>query len=136
MLEVAEEALDLVALALEGLREAGPPFAVGLGRDVGHRALGFDQVADGVAVIGLVAEDYGARFEPVEQRQRGGRVVRLRCRQAEPEMQALPVDGRVDLGREASQGATETMISTPHFAVAACWCARMEVLSIIWMSPP
>ena len=29
----------------------------------------------------------------------------------------------------------ETMIWPPFFAVAACWCARMEVLSIIWISP-
>ncbi len=36
---------------------------------------------------------------------------------------------------KTTAGATETMISTPLFAVAACWCARMEVLSIIWMSP-
>ena len=45
------------------------------------------------------------------------------------------IDDRVDLGREPASGATETMISTPLFRVAACWCARMEVLSIIWISP-
>ena len=135
VLELAKEALDLVALSVECLREAGPPLAVGLGRDVGDRALALDQVADGVAVVSLVAEHDGARCEAVEQRQRGGGVVRLPCRQAEPEREALPIDDRVDLGRETASGATETMISTPLFAVAACWCARMEVLSIIWMSP-
>ncbi len=61
--------------------------------------------------------------------------MRLPRAQAEADRQALPVDDRMDLGREAAAGATETMISTPLFAVAACWCARMEVLSIIWMSP-
>ena len=45
------------------------------------------------------------------------------------------IDDRVDLGREPASGATETMISTPLFRVAVCWCARMEVLSIIWISP-
>ena len=45
------------------------------------------------------------------------------------------IDDRVDFGRETASGTTETMISTPLFAVAACWCARIEVLSIIWMSP-
>ena len=135
MLELAEEAFDLIALAVERLREAGPPLAVGLGRDVGNSALALDQVADGVAVISLVAQYDGARFEPVEQVQCGRRVMRLTRRQAEPEREALPVDDRVDLGRETASGATETMISTPLFAVAACWCARTEVLSIIWMSP-
>ena len=61
--------------------------------------------------------------------------MRLTRRQAEPERQALPVDDCVDLRREPASGTTETMISTPLFAVAAYWCARMEVLSIIWMSP-
>ena len=55
--------------------------------------------------------------------------------QAQPDREALPVDDRVDFGREATSGTTETMISIPLFAVAACWWARTEVLSIIWMSP-
>ncbi len=135
MFELAEEALDLIALAIESFAEAGLPLAVGLGRDIRHRALCFDQVADGVAVIGLVGEHNGARIEPVEQRQRSGCIMRLARTQAEPEREALPIDERVDFGREAAPGATETMISTPLFAVAACWCTRIEVLSIIWMSP-
>ena len=57
-----------------------------------------------------------------------------RC-QAELDREPLRVDNRLDLGREPASGATETMISIPLLAVAACWCARMEVLSIIWMSP-
>jgi hypothetical protein len=85
--------------------------------------------------LSLVAEDDGARCEPIEQGQRSRRIVRLPRAQAEPERETLPVNDRVDLGRETAPGATETMISTPLFAVAACWCARMEVLSIIWMSP-
>ncbi len=135
MFELAEEAFDLVAFAIERLREAGPPLAIGLCRDVRHCALRLDQVADGVAVVSFVAEHDGARREPVEQRQRGGGVVSLTRRQAEPERETLAIDDRVDLGREPAPGTTETMISTPLFAVAACWCARIEVLSIIWISP-
>ena len=135
MLELAEEALDLIALAVERFREAGSPLPVGFGRDVRHRALRLDQITDRVAVIGFVTEHDGARFKPVEQCQRGRRVVRLTRGQTEPERQSLSVHNRVDLGREAAPGTTETMISTPLFAVAACWCARIEVLSIIWTSP-
>ena len=58
-------------------------------------------------------------------------IMRLASSQSEPDREAL----RVDDGMEPASGATETMISIPLFAVAACWCARMEVLSIIWMSP-
>ena len=40
--------------------------------------------------------------------------------QAQPDREALPVDDRVDFGREPASGTTETMISIPLFAVAAC----------------
>jgi hypothetical protein len=85
VLKLAEEALDEVALAVERLAEAGFPFAVGFGRDVGDRALGFDQRADAIGVVGFVAEDDGARREPVKQAMRGGSVVRLACGQAKPD---------------------------------------------------
>jgi hypothetical protein len=61
--------------------------------------------------------------------------MRLSGGQAEPDREALRVDDDVDLGREPAARSTETMICTPLFAVAACWCARMEVLSIIWIWP-
>ena len=135
MLELAEEALDEVALAVERFAEAGLPFAIGLGGNVGHRTLRLDQVTDAARIVSLVAEHDGARRQPVEQAERGRCVVRLPRRQAEPDRESLGIDDRVDFGRETAPGATETMISTPPFRVAACWCARMEVLSIIWMSP-
>ena len=61
--------------------------------------------------------------------------MRLARRQAELDREPLDIDDPVDLGRETAPRATETMISTPLFRVAACCCARIEVLSIIWMSP-
>ena len=133
MLELAEEALDKVALAIERLAEAGLPFAVGLGGDIGHCALRLDQVANAVAVIGLVTQYDGARRQPVEQPERGRCIVRLASRQAEPDREPLGIDDDVDFGGEAAARATETRIWTPLFAVAACWCARIEVLSIIWI---
>jgi hypothetical protein len=132
---VPEEAFDKVALAVKRLAEAGFPFAVGLGRDVGHRALRLDQIADAIRVISLVGQNDGARIEAIEQAERSGPVVGLAGCQAEPDRETLGIDDGVDLCREAAAGATETMISPPLFAVAACWCARMEVLSIIWISP-
>jgi hypothetical protein len=48
-------------------------------------------------------------------------IVRLPRRQAEPDRESLRIDDRVDFCRETAAGATETMISIPLFAVAACW---------------
>lgn len=58
-------------------------------------------------------------------------VARLPGGQTEPDREPLRIDDDVDLSRESASAATETMIRTPLFAVAACWCARMKVLSII-----
>lgn len=135
MLELAEEAFDQIAFAIEPLAEAGFPFAIGFGRDVRHCALRFDQVADAIGVISLVGKNDGARIKAIQQAESGGCVMRLPRCQAEPDREPLRVDDGVDFGREPASGATETMISIPLFAVAACWCARIEVLSIIWMSP-
>jgi hypothetical protein len=49
----------------------------------------------------------------------------------QPARDTLPVNNGVDFGREPASEVTETMIRPPY-AVAACWCARMEGLSIIW----
>lgn len=62
-------------------------------------------------------------------------VVGLPGGQAQPYRETLPVDNGMDLGREPASGTTETAISIPFLAVAAGWWARMEELSIIWMSP-
>lgn len=135
MLELIEEAFDQVAFAIEPLAEAGFPFAIGFGGDVGHGALGLDHAADAIGVIGFVGQDDGTRIEAIEQFVRGRSIMRLTRCQAEPDREPLSIDDRVDFGRETASGATETIILIPLFAVAACWCARMEVLSIICISP-
>ena len=131
MLQLREEALDQVALAVESLAEARLPAPVALRRDIGRGTLLLDQIADAVGVIGLVGQHDGARAEMVEQSVGDLPVVRLPCRQTEPNGEALRIDNDVDLGREPASRATETVICAPFFAVAACWWARTEVLSII-----
>ena len=75
------------------------------------------------------------RPEMIEQFIGDVTIMCLTSGQAEPDREPLRIDDRVDFGCEPASGATETMISPPLFAVAACWWARTEVLSIIWMSP-
>ena len=120
VLQLAEEALYQVALTIEHLAEAGFPFAIGFGRDIGNRALRLDQIADAIGVIGLIGQNDCASIETIKQAEGGGAVVGLAGGQAEPDREPLSIDNRVDLGREAAPRATETMISIPLFAVAAC----------------
>jgi hypothetical protein len=120
VLQLREEALDQVALAVEALAEAGFSAPVALGRDVGRGALVLDQLADAIGVVGLIRQHDGSRDEMVEQRVGDLPVMHLPCRQAEPDREPLRVDDDVDLGREPAPGATETVICPPLFAVAAC----------------
>lgn len=135
MLEFGEEPFDQVALTIEPLAEAGLPLSIGFGRDVGRSALFLDQRADAIGIVGLVGEHDHVRSKVVEQIVRDLAIMCLASSQIEADREALRIDDGMDFGCEPASGATETMISIPLFAVAACWCARMEVLSIIWMPP-
>jgi hypothetical protein len=87
--------------------------------------------ADVIGVIGFVSQDDHARSQFVEQLFCDPAVMSLSCRQADPDREPLGVDDDVDLCREPASASTKTTIWTPFFAVAACWCARIEALSII-----
>ena len=100
VLELGEEPLDQVAIAVKALAEAGFPLTVALGRDVGRGTLVLDQLADAVGVVGLVGQHDGARAELVEQLVGDLAVMGLSSGQAEPDREALCVDADVDLGRE------------------------------------
>lgn len=135
VLQFREEPLDQIALAIEAFAEAGFPFSVRFWRYVRRSPLLVDQLPDAVGVIGLISQHDHVRAEPIEQFIGGLAIMCLACRQVEPDREPLRVNDRMDFRCEAASGATETMISIPLFAVAACWWARTEVLSIIWMSP-
>lgn len=47
-------------------------------------------------------------------------VMALPSREPQSDREALPIDDRVDFGRKPASGKTETMISIPLSAVAAC----------------
>jgi hypothetical protein len=115
VLQLGEEALDQVTLAVEPLAEAGFPTPIALRRDVRSGALLLDQRAHAVGIIGLVRQHDRARAELIEQRVGDLPIVRLPSGQAEPDREALRIDERMDLGREAASGATETMICIPLF---------------------
>ena len=79
VLQLGEEALDQIAVAVEPLAEAGLPASVALGRDVRRGALILDQLADAIGIVGFVRQHDGARAEMVEQRIGDLPVVRLPC---------------------------------------------------------
>ena len=100
VLQLGEEPLDQIALAVESLAEAGLPSPVALGRNVGRSALVLDHLADAVGIVGLVRQHDGARSEVVEQSVGDLAIMCLARRQAEPDREPLRIDDRVDFGRE------------------------------------
>lgn len=100
MLELAEEALDQITLAIKCFAEAWFPLAIGFCRDVGNSALGLDQVADAIGIIGFVSKNDGARIETIEQVISGGAIMGLPGGQAEPDREPLRINDGVDLGCE------------------------------------
>jgi hypothetical protein len=118
MFELAEEALDEIALAIKALGEAGFPLSISLGGYVWRRALFLDERANAVGVVGLIGQDNDAGSQAVEQLIGDLSVVRLPGRQADPDREPLGVDDDVDFRREAASASTETMIWTP------LWMAR------------
>jgi len=135
VLELGEEALNQVPLAVQPCAEVRFRSPVGLGWDIGERPLFSERRADAIDIVSLIRQYDCSSPNMVEQFVGSLAIMALPSGQAQPDREALPIDNRVDFGREATSGTTETMISIPLFAVAACWCARTEVLSIIWMSP-
>jgi hypothetical protein len=80
VLQLGEEPLDQVALAVEPLAEARLPLSIGFGRDVGRGSLLLDQFTDAIGVVGLVGENDGVCAEVVEQPVDELPVMRLSCR--------------------------------------------------------
>ena len=102
MLQLGEEALDQVTLAVGPLAETRFPAPIALRRDVGRGTLVLDELADAVGIIGLVRQHDGAWAEMVEQTVSDLTIVRLPGCQTEPDREALRVYDDVDLGRESA----------------------------------
>lgn len=94
-------------------------------------ALGGDRLAQRVGVAGGIGQD-DLGGQAVDQGVSLRAVAALPAGQREAHRRAQPPDGQVDLGAQATAGATkELMFRPPFLAPAACWWARMMVLSTI-----
>jgi hypothetical protein len=135
VLQFGEEPLNEVALAVELRAKVRLRPPVHLERNIGEGAFLAEGCSDAISIVCLICEHDRSRAYMAEEVVGNLPVMGLPGSQAQSDREALPIDDRVDFGRQPASGTTETMISTPLFAVAACWCARTDVLSIIWMSP-
>ena len=120
LLELVEEALDEVALAIDGLLPAILFLAVGAVWNVGDGALTTNAGAHRVGVVALVGDDDCARRQSVEQDLGAGDVVIVPGRDQEADRAALGIDARVDFRREPAPASTDTTNSTLFLTPEAC----------------
>lgn len=129
MLELAEEALDEVALAIDALIYGTVDETLAGRGDMSFCAAGSDQIEQCVGVVAPVGDDVTA-FEPGEQERCRAQVVVLSGGEDEPYRQAVLIHQRVDLGAQSSTRTADGVILAPFFPPAACWWARMIELSM------
>lgn len=139
VLEFVEETLDAVAHGVEGVVDAVLDTAVTFGGDLGRAAAGSNFVADRIAVVALVGQ-HDVRIGIVlgHQIAEGGAVMGFTRREDQGERKTLSVGPSMDFGRKATARAAKSLVLSPPLAPAAQWCARIEVLSTIWIAslPP
>lgn len=116
----------LVEVRIEGARA----HAAGSGWDNGCGPDSLDGIEEGSAVVAFVA-DHPERGEAGNQIVSLCDIADLAAGQDEADRPAVAIDGKMDLGAQPSSGAPQSRILSPPFPVAACWCARTMVVSII-----
>jgi len=132
-LEMADHALDAVALAVDASVPADRGLAMGTRRDGGANASLTQSAADRVGVVALVGEEVsrarlgerGHRFE--------GRAVRgFAAGEVEDERDALGITETMNFTGEPAPRAAKSLFASPPFAPAAETWPRTVVLSMLW----
>jgi hypothetical protein len=121
VLELGEASLDAVTLSIEFFVMGALLLAIGFGRNDGDRSHGLDVIKDGLTVIALIGQHpLGLSFP--EQLDGLGAVVDLAAGDEKIDRQAQFVGQQVDLRRQTSSGAPQSLVRVPFLRpVAACW---------------
>ena len=132
VLEFIEAALDLVALLVEFAVIWALLLAVAFGWDHGDGAHVLGLRHDGVRVVAFVG-DHGLGLVALQQILSRRVLAGLACGDAEVQRQTVFVGQQVNLAAQTSSGTPQSRVFGAPFLrpVAACWCARTIVESII-----
>jgi hypothetical protein len=120
VLELAEEALDEVALAVKRRIDGALDLAVAAGRDVSLAPGLAHQVEDRLSVVAAVGDERPGGRQVGQQGWSEGLVGGLARRDDEADGQALLVDDGVDLGRQSAMRTADGVIFAPFLPPAAC----------------
>ena len=119
MLELAEEALNEVALAVDAAVDRAMHQALAGRRNVGFCTACSDQIEKGICVITAIGYDVTA-LEALEQMRCRAQIVGLASRQHEPHGQSMLIDQGIDLGAQSATRTADGVIFAPFLPPAAC----------------
>ena len=131
MFEFVEAAFDAIALLVQ-FSVVGPlELAIAFRRNYGPRTDVLRLRHQSVGVVASVG-DHRFRAPAAQQLCRWGILTGLACGDAKLQRQAILVGQQVDLRAQTSSGTPQSLVFAPFLRpVAACWCARTIVESII-----
>ena len=130
--EMADHALDAVALPVEVLVPADRLFAAGARRDDGADPARLEVGADGVAVIAFVGDHgFGPGLRQFDQRVVGGAVRRFAAGEVEGDGAAAGFSETVNFTGEPAPRAAKSLSASPPFAPAAETWPRTVVESML-----
>jgi len=116
--ELAEEALEQIAVAVEVWIDRSLDLAVALGGDMSLATALADQIDQ------MLREHHGSRTQTFEQSGRGSLVGCLPRREGETDRQSALIDDDMDLAGQSSPRTADGVIRAPFLPPAACWWAR------------
>jgi hypothetical protein len=120
LLQGIEEALDKIALAIEGEVGLSRVLAVGFWRNDGGDPAFLELLDEGIAVVSLVADE-GVRLDLVEQGRGLSDVGRLPRRERQRDRVAECIDDGVDFRRQAAARTADGLVLAIFFwAPALC----------------
>ena len=132
-LEVADHALDAIALAVEAPVPSYGGLSMEAWRDGGTNAALAQSVPDRVGVVALVGEQVGReRLGERGHRFEGRAVRRLAAGEVEGERDALGITETMNFTGEPAPRAAKSLFASPPFAPAAETWPRTVVLSMLW----
>jgi hypothetical protein len=131
-LEMAEDALDAVSLAVEAFAVANRLGAVGFRRDDGLDPTSLQVIAYGIGVVGLVGKKSGRLLlGQIDQRVVALAVRRLTGREMKGDRAASGITETMNFTGEPAPRAAKSSLMNPPFPPAAETWARTEVLSML-----
>jgi len=120
MLELVEEALDEIALAVEFWIDGAHDPYIALRGDVGCGAAGGEELDDGAGTVAAVGNGLAGGPQAFDQCREGGLVGGLTGREHQANGKAVAIDHGVDFCAQSSARAADGMIRAPFFPPAAC----------------